>query len=623
MPITAMLHSPPASEPCAAVVGRSTVFTHTSVGRWAPLLLMLASLQAFYLFHFYAPAHGGTDQNGYHVTARLLADGAHASFRPDTPFAFVGNMMVLTENGRVYAKYPPGYPLLAACARLVGGAEAMYLVNPICTVFACTMSFFLFRTILSEFGALLSVLWLSWNPLILAYSNDGNSHASTLLFVIVGAWGLISSLQNGSLQRGAAGAFCFGFAATIRYSEMLLFLPVLFAAAIELLCRGSRLRSRAARSAVILLAWAVPVACLGCFCWHAFGAPWKTGYSYCSEDSGFGWKYFFADPVRARPGNWEALLVQMNWMGLLILWPIGLVGLIAIGGVRWREGVFINLWILPSAALYLFYYWAPSGERSLGYLRFFITVIPALILCAIWLVERGLTGPPSRSGSALLLRNTGAIALGAVTALGVCVNLRNTLPSLEPSLAARQALVEATEFVRMRVPTGSNLFIGDEPLSNCIDAAGGFHLYNLSLFRNTSFAKLDRIMEDSAAATEPDPRQRARVELYWRLISAPGSSGDIIPRSNSQLIQIQDDLLLKMSAADEHIYCLLKTGQNLDLLPEPSRWKSTLVAQQVCYPDSCFTTFAIGAGDARARASIGNASLPNSVTWTLYQIQSR
>jgi hypothetical protein len=519
-------------------------------------------------------------------------------------------MMVMTESGRVYAKYPPGYPLLGAVAFLMGGSGAVYWVNPICTVIACACSFFLFREMLGDFASVLAVLWLSWNPLVLTYANDANSHASTLLCIVVGMWGTIRWLKHDKLWNGVLGGVCLGYAATIRYSEGLLVVPVLFAVGVRMLAARPVARSRVKRSMTVLLAWAVPVALLACFCWCAFGAPWRTGYAYCGEESGFGWKYVLGDAAQKRPGNWETLLVQMNWMGLFMLWPVGMVGLIAMVGERWREGGFIALWVVPLIALYLGYYWAPAGETSLGYLRFFVPVVPAFILSALWLMERGV-----RSA-----RRGGVVAMGVVTALGVSVNLWNTLPSLEASLAGRQALAQAAGFLRSRVPRGSSVFLADEGLSNCLDAAGGYNLYNLGLFENSSFTNFDRIMDDPATADEPDPRQRSRMALYWHLLGAQSRGGDLIPKSNGELKEAQDELLTEIGHSGARVFVLLKTGQNRDLLPEDSKWRSNLLGSEVFYPGVQIAARPVGGPIQAGKGGGGGARSLGAVTWTLYEV---
>ena len=266
------------------------------------------------------------------------------------------------------------------------GFAGMYIVNPVCTVLACFFAYFMYRQAVSPFVALIGVIWLACNPLVLAYSNDANSHASTLMCVSLGFWGLISFLRTRKLWRAWVGGLALGYACTIRYSEFLLVLPVLFAAALHFRWNWKR----AVGSMSLVVAWAIPVAVLALVCWVSFGAPWKTGYTYCNEDTGFGWKYLSGDwGDRQMTGNWETLVTQMNRTGLFVMWPLALAGIFGMIGTAWRLGGIIALWVFPSMALYLLYYWAPGGDTTTVYLRFFVSVMPGLIFAGVWVLERG------------------------------------------------------------------------------------------------------------------------------------------------------------------------------------------------------------------------------------------
>lgn len=410
--------------------------------------LTILVLDALTLFGYYAGAQGGVDQAGYLMTARLIAgetnldnptvtaaptldDASHPkasfvqrasafdwlrnrlSFVPESPFQFASRMCVMTEpygpadpskpaEYRIYAKYPFGFPLLAAIARSFAGWSAMYLVNPICTALACLVAYFLFRQVVSPFMALLGMLWLACNPLVLFYANDANSHSTTLMCVVVGFWGLLSWMRTGKVWRAWIGGLALGYACTIRYSEFLLVLPVLFAAAVQF--RPNRKRILGSLS--LVAAWAIPVGILAIVCWISFGSPWKTGYSYCNESTGFGWKYFtgdFGDPMVRKIGNWETFIQQLNRTALFIFWAPAIVGLLAMLGSSWRLGVTILLWVLPQTILYMLYYWAPGGEVTVAYMRFFMTLMPGFILAALWGLERGLLRLPGEKRPALIV----------------------------------------------------------------------------------------------------------------------------------------------------------------------------------------------------------------------------
>ena len=232
---------------------------------------------------------------------------------------------------RVYAKYPFGYPLLAAIGRLFFGFDGMYLINPLCTVLACGFAFFLFRQVVSPFMSLLGVIWLACNPVVLFFANDANSHSSTLLFSVAGFWALLSWLQTRQTWRAWFAGLALGYACTIRYTEFMLVLPVFFAAAVNFRWNKKRILG----SLSLIAGWAIPVAVLAAVCWISFGAPWKTGYTYCRESTGFAWKYLsgdWGDPTIHHQGNWETLLDQFNHLGLYMLWPLALAGIFAMMG---------------------------------------------------------------------------------------------------------------------------------------------------------------------------------------------------------------------------------------------------------------------------------------------------
>ncbi len=267
------------------------------------------------------------------------------------------------------------------------GVEGMYIVNPLCTVLACFFAYFMFRQAVSSFMALIGVIWLACNPLVLVYANDANSHASTLMMVCLGFWGVLSFLRTQQMWRAWIGGLALGYACTIRYSEFLLVLPVVFAAAIYF--RPTWKRSMGSLS--LLAAWAIPVAVLAFVCWISFGSPTKTGYTYCNEDTGFGWKYLTGNwEDRELTGNWETLVQQINRVGLFIMWPLALAGLCGMIGSLGRLGGGVALWDIPATFLYMLYYWAPGGDQTTGYLRFYVTVMPGYIFAGVWLMDRAL-----------------------------------------------------------------------------------------------------------------------------------------------------------------------------------------------------------------------------------------
>lgn len=421
----------------------------------ALLLALLLGGYSFLLKTYWPGGHGGVDQNGYMKMATLIADEGKLGQAPEDPYQFAGRMCIMTEpyreptpaeeakgqHYRIYAKYPFGFPLLAAAGRKLGGLDGQYIVNPACTVLALFFAYLLFRQVLTRFTSLVGVILLACNPMTLVYANDANSHASTLLCICLGFWGLVNYLRTGTWWTGLVGGLALGYAATIRYTEALLVLPVAFAALTSFAANvhnswkhrklaGAWSPRPLLRWIWPVLGWVIPIVALLIVCRLSFGAWGRTGYWYCREDTGFGWKYFLgvlgsAGGVESsKQANWETFLLQMNRMGLFFMFPLAIVGLFGMLGRLPRLAVTILLWVLPSALLYMFYYWAPVQETTLGYMRFFHSLIPGLLLAALWLAERALKVEPAeehqRSAVPILSAGTLFVLVFVVAAAWVC-----------------------------------------------------------------------------------------------------------------------------------------------------------------------------------------------------------
>lgn len=631
-------------------------------GGWRIYLawVVVVSIFATTYFLFMSGAHSGTDQDGYLMTARNMVDHGRIYFEPEDPFQFAGRMCVMVDvpeaagsphripfrtdsagtpiPGPIYAKYPPGYPFLAAIGRYVAGPQGMYVINPLFTALAVAWSYFLFRTLLSPFASLMGVIWLAANPLTLFYANDSNSHATTLFCVVVGFWGLLSLMKNAhrptAWWRGFIGAFALGYACTIRYSEALLLLPVLFVAVQNL---GWK-KHRWVAALATLLGWAIPIGALALICWHAFGEPWRTGYSLCKEDTGFGLKYFLGDPYATppKPGNWETLVQQINRTGLFLMWPLAMAGLAALWGASWRVAGTLLLWVVPSTTLYLFYYWAPGGELTTGYLRFFMSVLPGLILAGLWFTERalllGLTHIKRGQWSALLtisvltlataafilwwfapdafrpakwqwaiagtlvlllagvwwrersvaaVRVNHALALALITMFAAFINLWTELPGLEANFARYIALRDATEQVRDALPPGAALF-ADESTNNQLDSIGGYHLFDAQLFLPKSFDNYQRIA--AGQDDDPNPIQRDRARFYLGLLGHKNAAGTVTPKTPKELQELLVDVIARQFEQNRRVAFLIVTGPGRKepqvsraLIPNHPGWKTVQI----------------------------------------------
>ena len=534
----------------------------------------MIALFAYWQWAYFVPARSGTDQNGYLTTARLIAHEARLSFVPQNSFQFVGLMMVMTPgpHSRIYAKYPMGYPLMAAVCRLggrVAGAwahqpqwaiYAMYLVNPLCTVLACFLSFFLFRRLVGNFTSLMGVLLLACNPITLIYTNEANSHASSLLCVVVGYLALFSWWEKGGKWRGLIGGMALGYACTIRYSEFLLLAPLLFVVLAKV-----KLDLRRFREVIPpLLGWIIPLAIMAIALWIAYGRPWRTGYDLCKEQTGFRWRYFWgnSDPAQGplEQGNWSRLLFHLNHLGLFMLLPLVMAGLIGLFWYAWRLATTLALWVLPLTILYMFYYWGlyVGDERSTSYLRFYLTVVPGLLMAGLWALDRAI--PAGYAAK--------AIAVGAITALACAINATNVLPQLESAQRSSLALRNMADLVRQKIPANQgNVIFADQEPCNQLDADGGYLLYDLTLFRPGAFERFKKLLSPEKTL-EPYPIQTERSVLMVELLGRPRKDGTMIPKTNVEIDRIAEDLIDQTLGHGKRIAFIFRGEPNLNMLSE-------------------------------------------------------
>jgi 4-amino-4-deoxy-L-arabinose transferase-like glycosyltransferase len=514
------------------------------------LLAVLLILYALFLHGFYEPAHPGVDQNGYMVTARLLSEHGRLYFKPHNPLQFAGRMMVLTPDGKIFAKYPPGVGFLGAIARIVYRPSAMYLVDPVCTVMALFFAYLLFRSLLDPFLALMGVLWLSLNPVTLTYADDANSHGAALGFTVMGFWALLTWWRKGGMWRGIIAGLALGFCCSIRYTEFLWCLPLL--AVVILAVRGHQRSWR--QGLAVLIAWAMPVAVLAVINWASFGEPWRTGYWFCREQTGFAWRYFIGNPggMPPRQGNWQTLLEQMENLGLFLLFPLALAGLIRLFWTSRKLALAIALWVIPSATVYMFYYWAPANDFTTAYLRFFLDIFPALIMVALWLLARA-AGPNATAR---------ALIVGFLTVVSVGYSACTITPQLLNAKSQKLQLIAARQALQARLQPGSIVF-ADEQMCNYLNSIGGYRLYSATLFSPQAFVGMDRVADHSG----PIPFQPARAELYTRLLGRKTTGGQWRARSLAQEHAIEWRIMRRAWSQHKQVAFLIPSSQIWPLVP--------------------------------------------------------
>jgi uncharacterized membrane protein YgcG len=225
---------------------------------WLAVGLMVTALFAVVVFRFYAPADAGVDQNAYLVGGRLIAQNFSTKYVLPHPFAYTGGMFVrmptdpahLEEDnpqlfkrleamythgvprqvGVYYPKYPAGLPLLYAIFFWIFGPDKgpvyAFVVSPASAVLAVLGTFYLARAVAGSFAAVMAAVLLGTSQVMLSLADNPNSHASATACIIWGMFLLVRWWQTGRIWQGALAGFLIGYAFTIRYTEVLLALPV-------------------------------------------------------------------------------------------------------------------------------------------------------------------------------------------------------------------------------------------------------------------------------------------------------------------------------------------------------------------------------------------------------------
>src|ERR1051325_7967268 len=200
---------------------------HRFSWRTIAVLMAVVALGSAILSGYSVASYQGTDENGYLVTAKRLALHGTVAKRTADPNEFIsGNWVEARENVYV-AKYPIGYPALCAVAYKLGGASAVFLVNPILALLAVVGCFFLCRAMLGDFAGALGAIFLATNPMHAFYGISALSHAGAICFAVWGMFFIWRWSEQGGWWNAILGSALTAYALEVRYTEALLACPAL------------------------------------------------------------------------------------------------------------------------------------------------------------------------------------------------------------------------------------------------------------------------------------------------------------------------------------------------------------------------------------------------------------
>ena len=394
------------------------------------------------------------------------------------------------KEGWYFPKYPLGLPALNAIVIKLGSSSWSLAVPPVAATLAAGGIYLLAAEIMPGYFALLAMVALMFGPTTLQLSELPDSHAVDLCAVVWGMWLLLRWWRGGRWWTGLLAGLLLGIAVTFRYSEALLLLPLypldqvladttvkavhpklwmLIEAArvlpigplgmavmwrmserlfgrhhlvaddlpvaepvdpaddsveeTEVDPRSRRLLRFTAHHSKRLLpivlpifGWAVPVSIMLISSWFTTGH--LTGYDATHESEGFSTADFLS--------KWDFTIYQLHVFGLFLLLPIGLVGLAMIFHSDRRSAWLLTLWFVPSALLYTAYYWG-ENVPGVGYLRFFLDIMPAVIVAAMWVLWRASRRPAGDD----TWNVAGPIGAALVVTASAAVGIYISLPILE------------------------------------------------------------------------------------------------------------------------------------------------------------------------------------------------
>ena len=468
-------------------------------------VVVVAILVGFWAFtqQFWTPAHPGTDQNGYLVGGKMLADHFSRALTPDDPYSFVGRMWISAGDGRYVPKYPPGFSTIVAMVLTFGGPTAVYFINPFCMTLALAGVFMIVRQVAGSFAGILGMLIVASSPVALSLANNPNSHASALCFVTWGMYLLLRWWERGAFWRAALAGCLLGIAATVRYTEALLGIPAILVALFNLHWRRGK---SWAQAGTLIGCWAGPLL-LVLSCNKLSMGSW-TGYDSTNESTaGFKWEYFEA--------HWEMMIRQFANTGLFFTLPIGLMGLILLLARNWRLSLVMWAWLLPSVLAYTAYYWYwPADQLGIGSMRFLLTIFPPVALGAVWCMTRLVPAAPYSSWT---LRWVVAPLAALVVVVGAgAYNVWGALPMLNGDYRKCLAVAQAADKVihDAKAPPNSVIF-GPREMLHHLQFAGPYRLYDTDELSADHILSLNKIDPD-----EPNGLQPRRAKALYDLIRA-------------------------------------------------------------------------------------------------------
>ncbi|MDB5327866.1 MAG: hypothetical protein JWM57_3435 [Phycisphaerales bacterium] len=304
------------------------------------------------------------------------------------------------------------------------------------------------------------------------------------------------------------------------------------------------------RLASPVLGWLIPMIWLLGFNRIAMGT-W-TGYDTTNES--VPGSAFTFDHVA---DNWELFFRKVHDTGLFFTLPLGLLGMCLALRTGMRRASLLWLWLVPGTGVYLSYYWAP--ERGMSYLRFFLTLLPPLVIGTAVVIDLVIASATTRFGKIV-----SPLMGGVIVAIACGMNLyrgqlgledgQETGVGMESQFRQQMNLAALANVVTTTVPKGSVLLSQSAQL-NDLQFVGDYDCFATEYFTAANATRL-KSQKDRLDPDDPDPIQPARRDYLYELTK---------DKSDDQLAQMQTDLIRRSIAAGKRVFLLASRTQSPSL----------------------------------------------------------
>jgi hypothetical protein len=369
------------------------------------------------------------DEHANLFQAKVFAGGRVTADEPPVrPNAFFVPF-IIHANGRVFGKYPPGYPLLLALGALI---DQPWIINALAAALSVWGVYLLGRDLFDHYVGLLAAALGAVSPLALMLSGTLLAHTTTLTALVFFAWAFVRARRADERRRSRFAVWAgltIGWAVITRpWTAAAIGAGFVLIALTDLFTQPRRVvrvyALMAGAALIIISIWPL-------YNWLATGSPLTNTYTlwWPYDRVGFGPGYGRLDD--GHTWDWAVLNFKYDFsdLGVMLLgWPVvlgvPLVWLAVALGLLWPDRTRRDWALLVPPALLIIAqlaYWARGG--SLYGPRYYAEGLPFLWI----IVARGLIKVSATPRHAVQLRRVVQAALPLLLAYNIVFTIEPRL----------------------------------------------------------------------------------------------------------------------------------------------------------------------------------------------------